>query len=440
MNEFPEIVNQCIDPVYLLQQLIKFDTTNPPGNERECIEYIEYVLNAADIETKIYTENEQRPNLVARIPGNGTADPLLLYGHADVVPTEGQEWHYPPFEGKVVGDCVWGRGTLDMKGALAMMISSLLKLKTEEILPSGDIIFAVVSDEEAGGLGAKYLVEKHSELFKGVKYAIGEFGGFTMYAGNQKFYPIMVAEKHKCPVEVVFKGYGGHGSIPVKNGAAAKAGKFMSIINKKKLPVHITPVVEAMINKMADNLPAVQKFLLRLMLKKNFTNLIIKLMGENGAAFDSILHNTINATLISGGTKINVVPEEVTVTLDGRMVPGIEPEEFLEEIKNIAGQDAEASIIKYDKGPVEVNLGLFDTLAGIIKEKEPNGIPTQLLVPGVTDARHFSKLGIQTYGFTPMLLPKGLNFTQLIHGSDERIPVEALQFGTEAIFALLNKF
>lgn len=440
MSKFPEIVDQCIDPVFLLQQLIRFDTTNPPGNEKECIEYIEYVLNAADIETKIYTEDEQRPNLVAKIPGKGTSAPILLYGHADVVPTEGQDWHYPPFEGKVVGDCIWGRGTLDMKGELAMMISSMLKLKAEGIIPTGDIIFAVVSDEEAGGLGAKYLVEKHSDIFKGVKYAIGEFGGFTMYAGNTKFYPIMVAEKHLCSVQVVFKGIGGHGSIPVKNGAAAKAGKFMSIINKKKLPVHITPVVEAMINKMGENLHPVKGFLLKLLLNKNLTNLIIKLMGESGAVFDAVFHNTINATLISGGTKINVVPEEVTVTLDGRLLPGVAPEEFLEEIKNLAGQDAEVSIINYEKGPTEIDMGLFDTLAGIITEKEPSGIPTQLLITGVTDARHFSKLGIQTYGFTPMLLPKDFNFTQLIHGSDERIPVVALQFGTEAIYTLLNKF
>lgn len=440
MSKLPEIVDQCIDPVYLLQQLIRFNTTNPPGNEKECIEYIEYVLNSAGIETNIYTEDENRPNLVARIPGKGTADPLLLYGHADVVPTEGQEWHYPPFEGKVVGDCVWGRGALDMKGALTMMISSMLKLKTEGIIPNGDIILAVVSDEEAGGLGAKHLVEKHSDIFEGVKYAIGEFGAFTMYAGNKKFYPIMVAEKQLCSVKITFKGMGGHGSIPVKNGAAAKAGLFLTKINKKKLPVHITPVAEAMINKMGGNLPFIQGNLLKLLLKKNFTNTIIKLMGESGAVFDAILHNTINATLISGGTKINVVPEEVTITLDGRLLPGLDPEEFLGEIKNLAGRDAEVSIINYEKGPVGVNMGLYNTLADIITEKEPSGIPTEMLVTGVTDARQFSRLGIQTYGFTPMLLPKDFNFTQLMHGSDERIPVAALQFGTEAIYTLLNKF
>lgn len=438
--EFPEIVEQYLDSAILLQKLVTFNTTNPTGDESECIDFIADLLKAAEIDTNIYTENPDRPNLVARISGSGTSAPILLYGHVDVVTTEGQEWHYPPFEGKVAGDCIWGRGTLDMKGALAMMISSILKLKVENITPPGDIILAIVSDVEVGGEGAKYLVEQKSEIFKGVKYGIGEFGAFTTYVGDKKFYPIMVAEKQLCSIKITFKGTGGHGSIPMTNGATAKVGRFLAKINKKKLPVHITPVAENMVLSMAEQLSFIQKNLLKLMLKRNFTNIIIKLLGRDGAIFDAILHNTINTTLIAGGTKLNVVPEKVSVSLDGRILPGLSSEEFVEEIKNITGEDAEVSIIEYRKGPSEINRELFDTLANIIIEKDPNATPIELMLSGVTGASDFSKLGIQCYGFTPMLLPKGFNFTELIHGSDERIPITALKFGTEAIFELLNKF
>lgn len=440
VSEFPEIVQKYLDTTILLQKLITFNTVNPPGNDKECIDFIADLLKAAEIETNIYEDDLKRSNLVARIYGSGKSSPLLLYGHVDVVPAEGQEWHYPPFEGKIAGDCVWGRGTLDMKGAIAMMISSILKLKVENITPPGDIIFAVVSDGEVRDEGAKYLVEQHSEIFKDVKYAIGEFGAFTIYFDDKRFYPIMISEKQRCTVKVTFKGTGGHSAIPVINGATGKAGKFLSKINNKKLPVHITPIAENMVLAIAETLPFIKKNLMKLMLKKNFTNIIIKIMGKDNAVFDAIFHNTINTTLIAGGTKLNVVPEKVTVSLDGRIVPGISSEEFLEEIRHIAGEDAEVSIIEYHKGPSEVNRDMFHVLANIITENDTNANVIELMLPGVTGAMYFSKLGIQTYGFTPMLLPKDFNFTELIHGSDERIPVAALKFGENAIFTLLNKF
>jgi len=175
-------------PAELLQNLIRFDTTNPPGNEAECVSYIGSLLNETGFETTLLAKHPARPNLITRLKGRGMAPPLLLYGHVDVVTTANQNWLHPPFEGKLIEGYVWGRGALDMKGGIAMLLSACLRAKAEGLTPAGDIVLAILSDEEAGGVyGAKYLVENHTEQFNGIHYAIGEFGGFPLYIGNRKF-------------------------------------------------------------------------------------------------------------------------------------------------------------------------------------------------------------------------------------------------------------
>ena len=210
-------------PVELLQKFVRFDTTNPPGNETECIAFIDGLLKDAGFDTTFIAKTPQRPNLITRLNGRGEAPPLLLYGHVDVVTTANQQWIYPPFEGKIIDDYVWGRGTLDMKGGVAMMLSAFLRAKADGLKPAGDIVLLILSDEEAGGdFGAKYLVEEHASIFEGIRYALGEFGGFTLHIGGKRFYPIQVAEKQICWMKPTVRGRGGHGSLPVRGGAMAK--------------------------------------------------------------------------------------------------------------------------------------------------------------------------------------------------------------------------
>jgi acetylornithine deacetylase/succinyl-diaminopimelate desuccinylase-like protein len=162
-------------------------------------------------------------------------------------------------------------------------------------------------------------------------------------------------------------------------------------------------------------------------------------LGESGRVFAPLLHNTVSPTILYGSSKINVIPSEVAVKVDGRILPGYKPDDLFTELRTIAGEDLEFEVDRYDPGPAEPDMKLFDTLGSILKEADPDGIPIPLLLSGVTDARFFSRLGIQTYGFTPMRLPAGFNFTQSIHGADERIPVEALEFGADAIFKALQR-
>jgi acetylornithine deacetylase/succinyl-diaminopimelate desuccinylase-like protein len=198
-------------------------------------------------------------------------------------------------------------------------------------------------------------------------------------------------------------------------------------------------LVKQMIDSLAKNLSFPSSAILKQLLNPLMTDKILKLLGDNGNIFDPLLHNMVNATIVHGGDKVNVIPGEVVVEYDGRLLPGFKQEDMLSELRKLLGTEIEFEVTHYEEGPAKVNMGLFDTLGGIIREYEPEGIPIPFVVSGVTDARFFSKLGIQTYGFTPMLLPKDVNFSRMIHAADERIPVEALGFGTNAIFDLLQK-
>jgi len=428
-------------PVELLQNLVRFDTTNPPGNEVQCVKYIDEVLTAAGFETMILARDETRANLITRLPGQGLAPPLLMYGHADVVTTENQQWTHPPFEGVVADGYVWGRGTLDMKGAVAMMMAALLRARAQGLVPAGDVVLAVVSDEEAGGdYGARYLVENHAELFDGIRYAIGEAGGFSFHVAGSTVYPIMVAEKQMCWMKATVRGAGGHGSMPVRGQAMARLARMLQTLDRRRLPVHVTEPTRQMIETIASVLPTAQRLLLRQLLNPALTNTILNLMGPLGEFLDPLLHNTVSPTVLHGSAKINVIPSEVTVELDGRLLPGHSADEMVSELQELLGEEVEIAINRHEPGPSEPDMGLFDTLGDILREADPGGTPGPLIMPGVSDARHFSRLGIQTYGFTPMKLPPDLNAWRLAHGADERIPVDALEFGTEAIYKLLQRF
>jgi acetylornithine deacetylase/succinyl-diaminopimelate desuccinylase-like protein len=425
----------------LLRTLIQFDTTNPPGNEAACIHYLDGILTRAGFETTLFALDPHRPNLITRLPGQGTAPPLLMYGHVDVVTTEGQDWTHPPFEGRIVDGYLWGRGALDMKGAVAMMVAAILEAKSEGFAPPGDVVLAVVSDEEAGGeFGAKFLVDKHAEHFEGIRYAIGEAGAFTFHVNGSRLYPIMIAEKQICWLRATVRGRAGHGSMPIRGGAMAKLGRLLDALDRHRLPAHITPPARSMLEAIASVLPAAQAFAVRQLLKPSLTNRVLATMGSMGAVLDPMLHNTASPTILHGSSKVNVIPAEVAVELDGRLLPGLSPETMIDELDAILDDDVELEVVKHDPGPPEPDMGLYDTLTGILAEFDPGGVPASMLMPGVTDGRHFARLGIQTYGFTPMKMPAGFDMWKLAHGADERLPVDALDFGTAAIYQLLHRF
>ena len=427
-------------PAEILQYLIRINTTNPPGNEAACINYINNLLAWAGIPTFILAVEPSRPNLVARLPGRGDAPPLLMYGHIDVVTTANQKWRVDPFAGIELDGYIWGRGAMDMKGGIAMMMSAIMRAAFEGPVPAGDIVFAILCDEENGSAyGAEYLVKNHSDTFKDIRYAIGEFGGYATYINRRRFYPIMVTEKQGCGMVATIQGPGGHGAWPVRGGIMAKVSRFLQNL-ERRLPVHITPVAKEQVRVTAEGLPAPLKQVFMQLLIPGLTNSVLDLLGSQARMFDPILHNTAAATGIHGGEGFNMMPGQVVINLDCRLLPGFTPDDLVTELRHVVGSDIDLAVTHFSPGPTEPNMGLYETLAAILREADPGGVPTPMLFPAVTDARLFSKLGIQTYGFTPMKLPPDVECDKLFHAANERIPVEALDFGAQAIYKLLQRF
>ncbi len=428
-------------PVELLQNLIRFDTTNPPGNEGECIAYINGLLGIAGIDTTILAREPARPNLIARLTGRGVAPPLLLYGHVDVVTTQNQTWQHPPFGGDLAEGYVWGRGALDMKSGVAMMLAAFLRAKADGIPLPGDVILAIVTDEEAGGdCGSRYLVENHAALFKGVRYAIGEFGGCAFHVGQKRFYPIKVAEKQVCWIEASVLGKGGYFTLDIRGGALAKLGRMLQQLDRRHTPLHVTRVTRQFIRAIGKALPFPSNLVLQQLLTPGLSGGVLRMLGAKGEVFGPMLCNTVNATTIVGADKLTVLPERIVLSLACMLLPGYSPDDMIPELRQIVGDEVDLKVVHFEKLPDKPDMGLFDTLSNILREADPEGIPVPLLLPAPSDGRTFSQLNIQTYGFLPMNLPRSFDFWQTMHAANERVPVEAVTFGADAIYKVLQRF
>lgn len=425
----------------LLRQLIRFDTTNPPGNEAACVEFIRELLAGEGVASDLLALDPARPNLVARIEGRGEAPPLLLYGHVDVVPTNDQTWTVDPFLGEERDGFVWGRGAIDMKGGVAMLVDAFRRWAASETKPPGDLMLCILADEEAGGLyGARFLAEQHARRFAGVSHAIGEFGGFTMQLAGRRFYPVMVAEKQSCRVTLTLRGPGGHGSVPVRGGAMARLGEALAALDQNRLPYHLTDPVLRMLEAIAAELDPGTAKLVKALLDAGTADQTLDLLGLSGRTFDALLHNTVSATIVRGGTTLNVIPSVVELEMDGRILPGMTPADLERELVSLLGAEIELAIDRYDPGPATVDLGAFPTLASVLRDADPEAATVPIVLTAVTDARFFSRLGIQTYGFLPMRFPADTDFLSLVHAADERIPAGEVEWGADRIYEAVERY
>jgi len=429
-----------ISPVELLQRLIRFDTTNPPGAELDCILYICDLLEAGGFECTLVSKDAGRPNLVARLPGRGEAPPLLLHGHVDVVPTAGQKWTHDPFAGDLADGCVWGRGALDMKGGLAMMITALLDLASLGP-PAGDLILAVFSDEETGSsMGADFVTREHPELFAGVRYAIGEGGGFSLTLQGKRIYFVHVDEKVRCGLTATVRGRGGHAALDVRGRAMGKLAHLLTTLDENLLPAHLdSPTQRLMVEGIARVLGTKAAFVeedLKERLRPGGEPLIL---DDYTSFFRAITRNTATPTMLSASVKDNVVPDAISVRLDARLMPGQKASDLVREMQDLVGPDVELEADLEDieaQGEADLTmLPEFERVLLTTHDRTYNVVP--FLLPGGTDGRFFRKLGIQPYGFIPVRLPEGLNRFELMHGVDERLPVETIEFGTAVLRKLL---
>jgi acetylornithine deacetylase/succinyl-diaminopimelate desuccinylase-like protein len=428
----------AIDPLPLAQALIRFDTSNPPGREREALVHLAGALRDAGVDSEFLAADQERPNLLVRVPGEGIAPPLLLHAHVDVVPADAEQWRHDPFGGASVGGDLWGRGSLDMKGPAAMLVAAVTRLLAGGERPAGDLILLVMSDEETGSaFGSRFICEEHPGVLDGVRYAIGEGGGFTSWLGGRCFYPVAVAEKKRCLIRAVCRGPAGHGSSIVRDSAMGRLGALLSAITAHRLPHRVTPAADAMIRALADRLGRDE--LLDLLDPRAAE----ALLSAHGSALDGlapVVHDTVAPTVVHGGGAPNVHPSEVAVMLDARLVPGQTVAGLIAEIEAIVPGAAQYEVVREEPAPgATADLALLPLIEDVLLEADPSALVVPALIAGFTDARYFAGLGIQNYGFLPMRLPERAGM-ELIHAPDERIPVSELEFGAGRLYELLRRY
>lgn len=432
------------NPADLLRALLAFDTTNPPGNETACVRWIDGLLTSAGLETVLLGDKPERLNLVTRLEGRGQGPGLLVHGHVDVVPTAGQPWSVPPFDGVLQDGVLWGRGALDMKGSVAMILAAVLRMRQEGVRPPGDVVVAIVGDEEAGSdHGAGFLVREHPDLFRDVRYAVGEGGGQSVEVGGRRLYPVAIAEKRVCWMRVRLEGQGGHGSSPVFGGAMSRLRALLEALDSRWLPVHITEAARRQVTAIAGAAgPPLSNQLLEL-LDPERTDAALKGLGPLARRLGPILHHTVSVTRLHASDKVNVIPSEITVELDGRILPGYSARDLVAEVEErLEGIPHQLEVMRTEPpgNGASPDLAGYDVLASLLRELDPDGTPIPSVMAGFTDGCQFSKLGMQNYGCFPCRLPTGFQGEGLVHAADERIPISALDFGAEGVYQILTRF
>lgn len=390
-----------------LRDLVRLDTSNPPGNERIAADYIAEELGCNGIESTIVESKPTRASLVARIKGRDPSKPpLLISSHTDVVPVEADKWTRPPFGGDIADGCVWGRGTIDMKAKCAIDLILASALKRSGVVPERDLIIAAVADEEAGSqFGAKFLVERHPELVR-AGFVLNEVGGFTVHFGDLRFYPIQVAEKGFVTVRMTVRGQPGHGSIPREDSAVAKMAALITKIVKTPMRRRVTPVMRRTLEALGIS------------------------ADDAAGMFRPMLSNTVTPTIVQAGYKDNVIPGEASVILDGRTLPGENPESFMAELRAIVGSEPAFELVK--TGPpaeTSVETPLFELMKTTIETADPGALAIPWMIPGATDNKFYAQLGAACYGFAPVKLDPEIPFGSLYHGNDERMPIEGFHWG-----------
>jgi len=425
-----------------LQALVRFDTTNPPGNETPAARYLQEVLSGTGVESELIEPRPGRGNLVARLRGDGSGKPLLLLGHLDVVGADPARWSVPPFAGEIRDGYLYGRGALDMKSMVVMSLMTMLELKRRGAKLKRDLILAAVADEEAGGQwGAGYLVDNRPELLR-AEYALCEFGGFCLEIKGRRYYPVQVAERGCAWCRVIYRGQPGHGSIPNPHSSVMKLVRALSRLGKRGLPLKVTEPVRCFIEAVSADLKLPARLGMRALANPWSAPLVLKtLPAEQARPFYAQLHSTAVPTVLRAGEKENVIPEMAEAIIDGRVLPGESWETFREQLLQALGGQAEVELLRWSPPLVyPAHTPLFQTIARVVERRQPDARVVPYMLTAFTDAKHLDRLGVITYGFSPLGNRPNEKISELIHGEDERVGLEAFRWGLEVLLEVVEKF
>ena len=440
----PNWEKTSMETVDLLQQYLRIDTSNPPGDVRLAAQWFANIFEKEGISFEIFTvpEDPRRMHVLAELKGmNPELKPLLLLNHMDVVPVDEDFWDEKPFDGELRDGVVYGRGAIDMKGMGIMELMALLELHREGWRPERSIKFLAVADEEIlGPLGTSWMIENHwDKLDPEWVWDEGGIGSEDSFPGVSAF-AIAVAQKKSFWVEAVVEGKSGHGMRPYKDHPNEILVKALTRIVNWKTPLEINPVIDEMFNRMGEKTGGSQGFVM-----KNINNGLVRFLAGGAVAGASVstnamLRNTVSLTMLKSGYKTNIIPEKATATLDIRLLPHVEPEEFLEDLKLVVNDDRVQFIPKRtprNKYVSSWETDFFNILSDELTREKQDALAMPFMTIGGTDSQFFQAKGVNTYGLIPVMVTE--KDIQSIHGMDESLSVENLMMGTRIVYRTIKR-
>ncbi|MCP2167582.1 M20/M25/M40 family metallo-hydrolase [Goodfellowiella coeruleoviolacea] len=429
------------DVVDLCSALIRFDTTNrgngDSAGEREAAEFVAAALSAAGLSPTLLEAAPRRSNVVARLAGTEPdLPPLLVQAHLDVVPARAEDWTVSPFSGEIADGYVWGRGAVDMKDMIAMVLSVLAAWSRTGRRPRRDLVLAFVADEEdRGDVGAHWLVKHHAELFADCAAAISESGGYsyavpTASGGLVRLYPVATAERGTAHLRLTAQGRAGHGSRRNDDNAVVTLIEALARLTAHQWPVQLTPTVRAFLERTSAALGVTADL--------SDVDGTLRRLGPAAALAESTVRNSTTPTVLDAGYKVNVIPGAAAAEVDTRVLPGSE-QDLLAEVDRLIGPGVRRELLTWQPAvQAPVDSVWFTAMADALRAEDPEAVVVPYCMGGGTDAKAFATLGIDCYGFSPLLLPPGYDYRAMAHGVDERVPVEGLRFGARVLDRFLS--
>jgi acetylornithine deacetylase/succinyl-diaminopimelate desuccinylase-like protein len=415
----------------LLQELLRQNTVNPPGNEIRAANVLRDYFARNGIDVELYAREPDRPNVVARLRG-GDGPTLAFLSHTDTVLADPAEWERDPWSGDLVDGEVWGRGALDMKGQVAASAVGFASLVREGFAPSGDLIFVSVADEEVGqgvGWGLRWLVEAHPEAAR-CDYAVNEGGGDRLVLGGERVYLCATAEKMSAPFKLRVHGRSGHASMPgIADNALVKAARYVEALGAYDPPQEMIPEARGFLEAVLGEAPPLEEALER----------AAQVHPALPALVQPLLSLTLSPTMIDASHQRNVIPALCEVTVDCRLLPEQTPADAEPLIRAALGDGAsyELEWIEAMGGTrSELQTPLWDALAEFVSQIEPGARMAPMACPGFTDSHYLRQAyGTTAYGFFPIKAMDAEFATKLVHSANERIAVSDLELGVDMLKA-----
>jgi acetylornithine deacetylase/succinyl-diaminopimelate desuccinylase-like protein len=422
----------------IARDLIRFDTTNygegRSNGEADAAAYVSEHLSALGLKPTSYESDPGRVSVVTRVPGKNRDKPaLVVHGHLDVVPADPADWSVDPFAGEIRDGMLWGRGAVDMKDMDAMMLASLGDILRAADAPERDLVVAFFADEEDGGRrGSHFLVDTHPELFEGATEAISEVGGYSIDVGGTRAYLLQTGEKSLVWLKLIARGRAAHGSRLVRDNAIVALAEAVAAIGRQSWPLQLTDTTTTLVAELAR--------LLDVDAERLGPDEVVLRSGTASGFITATLRTTSNPTVLQAGYKHNVVPERAEALIDIRTLPGDE-DAVIARVRELVGDDIEVQIMHRDVGlEAAFDGSLVERIVETLGKHDPGAPVLPYLLSGGTDNKALSKLGITGYGFAPLRLPADLDFPGMFHGVDERVPLDALEFGRGVLGDLLRTY